>query len=513
MTVHEREVEKPVARQYVVLGNIAPDLQLGVTNGDVSTCAAALLERMYYCKVGNEFLPAPLPENEVVQSYMRPFTQKFTQKLFKSTPGTHEEFVAQYSGPMRARYERALVEFNNSGVSRRHSYSNTFVKYEKINTSKAPRCIQPRDPVYNLCFGRYIKHIEKRMYKSIAKVFGRGPVVMKGYNVHQTGSIINSKFNAINDCVAIGLDATKFDMHVSPAMLNYEHDFYRFIYDNDKELNTYLDWQMNNVGRAYMPDGKIKYKVKGKRFSGDMNTALGNCILMSGMVYSYCKFKELEVFDLVNNGDDCVVFIQKQHLNHFMTGLDKWFLDLGFRMTVEEPVFSVEKIEFCQMHPIYDGSEWSMCRNWKTAIAKDAMCIRNIEGNDLKRWVYAVGEGGLKTFGGMPILSALYKTFTDQGISESDYQSMRRKGRNFYRRGNIANDNYFQKHSHHWFSQGMDRSDYQITDACRVSFYECFGITADEQVALEERISQVKYDFFCSDQHLNNPQYINLDNL
>jgi hypothetical protein len=38
-----------------------PNTTLGVHNGDINTLERALLERMYFCKVGTGFSPAPNP--------------------------------------------------------------------------------------------------------------------------------------------------------------------------------------------------------------------------------------------------------------------------------------------------------------------------------------------------------------------------------------------------------------------------------------------------------------------
>jgi hypothetical protein len=50
---------------------------------------------------------------------------------------------------------------------------------------------------------------------------------------------------------------------------------------------------------------------------------------------------------LANNGDDCVIIIEKRHLKK-LDDLPSWFLTMGFRMEVEKPVYEFEQIEFCQ---------------------------------------------------------------------------------------------------------------------------------------------------------------------
>lgn len=46
--------------------------------------------------------------------------------------------------------------------------------------------------------------------------------------------------------------------------------------------------------------------------SGDMNTALGNCMLMCCLIISYLESKNIK-YDFINNGDDAVLFLERKH--------------------------------------------------------------------------------------------------------------------------------------------------------------------------------------------------------
>jgi len=300
---------------------------------------------------------------------------------------------------------------------------------------------------------------------------------MKGFNVSQIGEIARGKWRSFKKPVAVGLDATKFDMHVSPAALAWEHSIYLDMYQGDKRLANLLQWQMDNKGAGYCADGKLKYSVTGKRFSGDMNTGLGNCILMSAMVHAYAESRGVDV-KLMNNGDDCVVMMESVDLDKFNLGLNNWFLDMGFRMVAEEPVYELHKIEFCQMHPIEIGEECRMVRNIPVSLRKDSISVHNLShAATREKWCTAVGTGGLNLTGGVPIVQNFYKCYQRIGCM---------------RMSKFTDDPTFAT-GMKLMSQGMNEL-YKEPDAwARVQIFEAWGITPDEQLALEDYYD--KYEF------------------
>jgi hypothetical protein len=126
-------------------------------------------------------------------------------------------------------YRAAADSLSTIPVSKRDAVLSTFVKAEKINLTKkpdpAPRVIQPRSPRYNVAVGRYLKRLEKDIYRALKALAG-DVVVMKGYNAGQSGEIIARKWARFNRPCAIGLDASRFDQHVSEAALRWEHSVY-----------------------------------------------------------------------------------------------------------------------------------------------------------------------------------------------------------------------------------------------------------------------------------------------
>lgn len=457
---------------YLVEQVTGEDRTLRINDPDIRTLECALLERMYKCEVGGVFVSPPIPKRSHISETLGDFRRKILRSVAWTPRISPEQFVEMYTGRKRTIYENALPEFYATGVLKKHAISCAFVKCEKIPPNKAPRCIQPRSPVYNIGVGTYLKQNEHSLYNAITDVFGDDTqVVMKGLNVQQVARVLRQKWDSFGETVCVGLDAKKFDMHVSRNMLAWEHSIYLILSGGDPELKRLLKMQLDNEGVGYCDDGKLRYSVDGRRFSGDMNTALGNCLIMCAMVYAFAKSRGVPI-KLGNNGDDCVVFMNRCDYTKFIDGLDGWFLELGFRMTVEDPVYRFADVEFCQMHPIQTISGWIMVRNFNTAREKDSLSIIPLNSEKLfRKWIYAVGEGGLALTSGVPIFQEMYKMYMRNGV-----------------RSNIGRHPAMSTGAR-FMSKGLNSKVAPVVPIARVTFFEAWGITPDEQVALEKYYS------------------------
>jgi hypothetical protein len=456
-------------RQWILIQGISPQNNYGVFNNTIDVMARALLERYYNCEVAPGVFETPLQPSKGAFDKMSLFRKRVLKHMPRDFPvASRRQVVEMYYGPKKVLYQNAYERSMGEPCSKEHARLVGFSKFEKTDIGKACRCINPRDPIYNLELARYLKGAEKVYYKSIAKVFGHTTVI-KGMNSLETAKILKEKWDQYGSPVAVGLDAKKFDMHVSETALKYEHSFYERVF-HSRKLTRLLSWQRRNVGHALCKDGYLRYRINGTRSSGDINTALGNCILMCAMVWTYAKEKGVSCH-LANNGDDCVVFMEEDDLNKFVNGLDKWFESVGFRMKVEEPVNSFESLEFCQTNPVFNGTDWLMVRNPKTCMIKDAMCIHSMNGkNALRKWLWAVGECGGALSQGIPVLQSMYRSFRRNGIrSSAKFQEHIFKGEG------------------RWYARrGMKCVDLEVAAAARHSFWVAFGIEPDSQIALEK---------------------------
>lgn len=451
---------------------MGPPHRLGVFNNNVSAVKRALLERYFLCEVDGIFHRPPVVQEKAFDTKLfREFRQGVIEDVKRlATVYSLLEVVNSYTGAKRKTYQAAYESLSRIAVNRKDSVLRPFTKFEKQAIDKACRIINPRSPRYNLVLGKYLKKSEKLFYNAINRMWGEHTpqTVVKGVNVVEAASTFRKKWDRFTDPVAIGLDAKKFDMHVSIPALEYEHSFYNGVFGKS-ELRRLLSWQLRNRGKAYCADGTVEFRMPGTRSSGDLNTSLGNCILMCSMIWVYCRLRGVDA-ELANNGDDCVVIMERRDEEKFGRGLKEWFMGVGFRMEVEPTVDVFEQIEFCQSSPVFDGKAWRMVRNVRTCLKKDPMCLLPLSSaKALQKWLWAVGTCGSALVPGIPVLRNFYKCFTRHGIPT--------------RRRHL--EHIFKSTSMMERVTGLE-GDWEPTPASRASFYAAFGITPDYQVALED---------------------------
>jgi hypothetical protein len=207
--------------------------------------------------------------------------------------------------------------------------------------------------------------------------------------------------------------------------------------------------------------------------SGDMNTGLGNCLIASGLVKCFCDTYNITA-ELLNNGDDCVLIVEQEQL-HLLDNVRGWFLQMGFDMVVEEPVYDLEKVVFCQSQFVEINGKYRMVRQPSICTAKDSVCIRPFPSHDaLRKWIHVVGDGGLSLCAGVPVLQSYYAALKRNGIVPGH---------------KLSNDPLFETGARR-MARGMSNRTTPITARSRESFYVAFNITPDEQVCLEDYYSR-----------------------
>lgn len=325
-----------------------------------------------------------------------------------------EEFVeSRPSGKYRI-YSEALQELRDQrSLLPKDVHVNVFVKWELVTSAdKDPRIISPRSPKYNILLGQYInKRNELAIYSGIDALWGEVSV-FKHCNLQAMATEIVKKWNSFTSPVAVGLDASRFDQHVSKQALNFEHSVYRRLWRGDTELNSLLRCQLTNYCKGKGDLYDFEYKATG-RMSGDMNTSVGNVILMTSVLLHWKEALGLE-FKLVNNGDDSVAIMEETDLAEFLRGFDLFFVAYGFNMVAEPPVYRVEEIEFCQMKPVQLDSGWMMVRK-PTSVFKDMIAISSRGVAHYDNYLRDVGMCGLSLYCDCPLVGVFYKTLSSRG--------------------------------------------------------------------------------------------------
>jgi hypothetical protein len=178
-------------------------------------------------------------------------------------------------------------------------------------------------------------------------------------------------------------------------------------------------------------------------------------------------------YRFINNGDDCGVIVSRSNVKH-LSMISEHFAKYGFRLEVEKPVFELEKLEFCQMNPVFDGTNWRMMRKVYPALQKDSMSL--IPFNDIKllrKWIYSVGECGLALCSGLPVMQDFYQMYCRLGVPS-----------------NIGDATYMECGARQ-LARGLVAESAFISDEARFSFYIASGIPPMLQMALEGYYSSI----------------------
>lgn len=438
--------------------------QYGVHNSSMGNLIRGVAERVLYIRSDDGQLSPTRKPDELGFKRLASVRSQLLKHLRPTTVVARVDYPQLYHGRKQIVYQRAYDSLLRKPVNRKDAYLSTFIKAEKVNFSAkgdpAPRVIQPRTPRYNLEVGRYLKLFEKELCRGFARAFGY-QVVCKGLNADEVAMQLRSNWDQFHDPVAFGLDASRFDQHVSEEALLFEHSVYNSVF-RSPELARLLRMQVDNTGYGRIGSQYIRYTVRGCRMSGDINTGMGNCLLMSMMVLAYFQHHNIRA-RLANNGDDCVVFCERRDLRAF-EGISEWFTALGFKLKRETTVDVFERIEFCQTQPVLVGGSWRMVRNPWTAMSKDCVSLLSWDGPEqFAVWRDAIGTCGGELTSGVPVW-------------ESFYSSIREGSRT----GGLE----------HVYDTGMGMAARGvrrcvIDDQARFSFWLAFGITPEEQVVAE----------------------------
>lgn len=403
-------------------------------------------------------------------------------------PDPYGLLPALYSGPKRARYERATERVRQFGMSKEFSSLTMFIKNEKVDPTKFnpdPRAIQFRDARYCVAIARFLKPIEGNLYR----LTGGGRIgcshtrlIGKGLNQVERAIELQRKLSCFSDPAVVSIDMSRFDQHVSRELLQVEHSVYLRCC-HDAEFAQLLAWQLDNL--VYTRSG-FKYRTRGKRMSGDMNTALGNCLLMVVMVVAFFEDQSF-CWDMFDDGDDCLLIVERSSLQWVLANLASRFLSFGHEAKIERVSTSLSSVSWCHSSPIVIGPGIvKFVRDPFKTMSADIFGTKWINPAVQKRMLTAVGYCELVLNVGVPVLEeyalALLRAGAGEFRDEStdfQYSSLAIRAKRELR--------VFHVHALKDISVSRLPTR-RITDEARLSFYEAFGVSVDMQIAYEERL-------------------------
>jgi len=451
--------------------------------GSLDTLAQAVLERGIFVKSGDGFSHRPTPDQSASFDQFLSTYQGIASATARLTP---EEFLGSRPGRLRKVYTLA-VERNRSDWfdATKEAITQGFVKVEKtqwpcnnvlypeLSSEKVPvpRLINPRTPRYNSMLGPYTIACEHQVYHNIGEMFGK-PCIAKGLNFTKRAQLLRDMWESFVDPVFVGQDASRFDQHTGELALGLDHAVIQTHFPGDTTLKWLLRQQLRNVMYARTGDGEMRADLEAMRMSGDMNTALGNCVISAAMIWQWLQRKKIKAYAIVD-GDDAGCIMERKDYDNYMSGAQEYFLSFGYNMVIEEAVDVFERIIFCQTQPVWVGDGWRMVRNVKRALNNDYAGYQQMcRTAYVKQLFYAIGSAGLSLASGVPILQEFYLMGMRCGEKSRRCKFMELQ---------ISGLQYAAD------KEGK-RKAAAITEDTRWSFARAYGILPHEQVALEEHI-------------------------
>lgn len=424
--------------------------------------ACAAMERMHKRYLHNKKeIPQLTPAHpvDIVAGYMG--TKKNTMNLAYHSLLVHDLNRADSKGSMFVKVEH--VEYDKGLGGAYINYHPESHDYRRT-TNKDPRGIQFRSRRYVAALACFLKPFEEAWYHKPGNGPTRTRQVAKGLNPRQRAMLLRKKAAAFRDPVYLLLDHSRFDSFVYEWLLKHEHKHYLHAYRGNPEALKILKQLLKQqiINRLRSRHG-VKYKLRGTRLSGDFNTGLGNTVINEEMFESILADWGIELFELLLDGDDSVIIIEREDLHKVDMSLFKYY-HMKTKLNV---VDRFEDVEFCQCKPVeVEPGQWTMARN-PVRFLQHFTTQRNDNGPE--KWSTVAGYALCEFVAnnGVPVLSVLCAEV---------YKHLEKRQINFKHSGLSKQMLRPLQYEHRIIS---------ITPEARASFAKAWGIEVPQQIALE----------------------------
>lgn len=293
------------------------------------------------------------------------------KKLGFTAPLVGEELISCFPVARRKIYRRAADSLKAKPLLRSDAFVKAFVKSEKLQikeNNKDPRMIQARSVRFNLSLAQFSRALEHKLYQMRDTDGTR--LVAKGQNMRARAATLKQIWEKYEQPAALSLDLSRWDKHCNVELIKVMHKFYLTALP-DAEHQALLTAQLKNVG---VTTNGVWYKRPGGVMSGDMTTALGNCILLIIIQLTFrkdflSKQPHLKPWSLYDDGDDHVIIGEKSVLELIKAPMEEWFNLVGHKMTVDGHTTNFNQITFCQHKPLQHHGLLEMMPNPSKVLA------------------------------------------------------------------------------------------------------------------------------------------------
>lgn len=404
-----------------------------------------------------------------LKKYLRPFIKTLS-------PTSEDHIISRCGGNKRALMLQAKFSLEERPLKASDNSIKMFLKDDKYPMTKevadflgqvdkneygVPRCIQYRNKRYCLRLATYLHPIEQHVYGLVDQT--GTPIFAKSRNLTQRGQDLDAKWSYFSRPIALLMDHSKFDAHISVNLLKLEHWFYMKC-SGSSELLALLHAQLEAHGAT---KNGTHYKTKGTRMSGDQNTGLGNSIINYAMLAAYAEHHGLSVAFYVD-GDDSVMICEDDDKRR----TTEFFAQFGMKTKLD---FATEfsKVDFCQTRPVFDGVTWRMVRNPYRTITRMPWTTKEISSKNVNTYLASIGDCEVALGLGLPIGQfigdKLRGLTTKRTLVDLHY---------------VANREFVRPHRARVVAP---------TQECRLSYFDAWDISPEQQVVLETQ--ELLFDF------------------
>lgn len=485
-------------------GGVGSGKGVSFFRNSIHNLISAVEARVFKRKIGQEWSYVDETPHAVgIYLQDETFTHALKANVRTAAPMTDDQFIQNYRGRRRRVYESARQSLRQNDLKRSDADCKCFLKKEKdipIDKPEAiPRVITFPDPRFGMCFGKYVKSIEHKLFQAIDETFGQ-EVVMKGKNYETLGQIIYDKWNKFQDPCSIDCDVSRLDSCISNEAQQFYHKLTSFFFDgHDREDYKILcEMQLDVKVRGRATDGTIEYKSSGLG-SGQMNTSQMGVFVVCFVLYKMFERYDLNL-ELINCGDDFTVIGERYEVERYSTLCQAWFQQYNLTLKMEGLNEIIEGINFCQTNPVRVNGSYRMVRNPLTALIKDSTSIDNLTNASLKaQYLHAISCTGIATHGGIPIFQESYAMY---GRYAQEYRKYITSKRGLKRSMRTT----LKDSSMLYWGKGLACRYQEISDETRYSFYLAFGLDIVSQKHIEKYYSTVELHTTPAHEHIGDRQ-------
>jgi hypothetical protein len=197
------------------------------------------------------------------------------------------------------------------------------------------------------------------------------------------------------------------------------------------------------------------------------------------MLVTYCEQVNINKFDVLDDGDDCLLIVEHENFEHVQQTVFDQFLQFGMEMRVDGVARQVNEVVFCRSKPVeISPGRWTFVRDFRDVVSKSLTGIRHWGDPKYRlRVIKAIGMCELSLNYSVPVLQAfavcLLQNTQDVSFDEK-YLSDGLRAR--------------------WRRETQRSSPGPITRECREQFAVAFDCSYPRQLQLEEFFLHWKFN-------------------